>query len=169
MTEKQSLFLQEHWCGLNWSSWVSFASSSQDFRQFAVSQGLYRVRIESQETLAYIGQTGRSLRERVRTLANKTQQDSSPWNDPHTAAACLWAWKKEEDVSYSVSVAVTALSTVDRQCLEDQLLFRYRQEKGRSTLANHGHFHPKWIRPSSKSKGRSMQKHLSPVEEVRSL
>jgi hypothetical protein len=39
--------------------------------------------------LAYIGQTGRSLRQRVCALVHGTLADAMPFNDPHTAAPRL--------------------------------------------------------------------------------
>ena len=49
------------------------------------------------EGLIYIGQTGRSLRERTMTLRNHSGRDRNnpPWNDPHTAAPALWAFRIE--------------------------------------------------------------------------
>jgi hypothetical protein len=158
--ESISRFLDSDWCDLSWGTWVSFSSPSSVFRQqLSTEGGVYKVRIEGEGSLAYIGQTGRSLRERVRTLANNTlrAERSPPWNDPHTAAAALWAWKKEEGHRYSVSVAEVSCEREERQCLEDRLLFRYRVEKGRSTLANHGHKHCCWSRPSNRSAGRAME------------
>jgi hypothetical protein len=47
-----------------------------------------------------MGQTGRGLRERVRSLAVNLYRDEPPWNDPHTAAPGLWAWRVEEGYEY---------------------------------------------------------------------
>ena len=167
---KQKEFLSPKWCSLSWSSWVPLDASSDVFRKLLLTDpGLYRVRIVGKDALAYIGQTGRDLKERTRTLANKTMQPTPPWNDPHTAAPCLWAYRKEEGWQYSVSVAKYTGSYEERQCYEDWLLYEYRQEKEESTLANHGRFHPHWIRPSNKKKGRILEKKSNIEQQYISL
>ena len=145
--------LSPSWCGLEWSEWISLAASITEYKRYITrTPGFYRVRIMGRETLAYVGQTGRDLRERTRALASHAGRptDDPPWNDPHTAAPGLWAWKTEEGFEYEVSVASRRLSAPHRQCMEDGLLYEYRLKKGESTLANHGRFHPRWERPSNK-------------------
>jgi len=148
-------YLGMGWCNLEWSPWLSLASSKPN--QLTTSPGFYRIRVLGTDVLAYMGQTGRGLRERVRSLAVNLYRDEPPWNDPHTAAPGLWAWRVEEGYEYEVSVAPLNLSYAHRQCFEDMLLFEYRIEKGESTLCNHGRFHPKWSRPSNRRFDRTMQ------------
>ena len=171
---------QVDWLGFSWSQWIPLESSIQVYQtQITKSPGLYRIRLTHNNKLAYIGQTGRDLRDRTRQLASKVNnsQDNPPWNDPHTAAPALWAWKIENGYRYEVSVFAIDLETRERQCLEDMLLYQYRLEAKESTLANHGRFHPKWTRPSNKKSNNRMKKivvgnnpswgeSLPPVEEV---
>ena len=157
-------FLTNDWGNLSWSPWLPLSADSAAYRTHISSEpGLYRVRVNQLDALAYIGQTGRDLRERTRSLARQVHRprDNPPWNDPHTGAPGLWAWRLEDGLEYSVSVAPQKLEKPVRQCVEDMLLYLYRLEFGGSTLANHGRFHPKWSRPTNKSKGRGMLRQSS--------
>lgn len=153
-------FLELTWCELAWSNWEPLRASPAPPLQNG--PGLYRVRVAGRSQLAYLGQTGRSLHERVAALRRGTYQVTPPWNDPHTAAPALWAWRVESALEYEVSCAPTTLSGQERQCFEDQLLYEYRTEVGESTLCNHGWFHPAWSRPSNRSKGRAMVRRDAP-------
>jgi hypothetical protein len=149
---------------LSWSSWMPLESSNADYRSsIPAIPGLYRVRVLGTDRLAYIGQTGRSLRERTRGLARNVFRLASdpPWNDPHTAAPALWAWHHDDGLEYELSVAGSAADTRTRQCLEDALLYAYRLDENESTLANHGRFHPGWVRPSNRKGGRRMERILA--------
>ncbi|MDP6999767.1 MAG: GIY-YIG nuclease family protein [Candidatus Poribacteria bacterium] len=152
------------WLGFNWSQWIPLESPIQVYQNHITKNpGLYRVRITHNRKLAYIGQTGRDLRERTRQLSSKVNnnQDNPPWNDPHTAAPALWAWKIENNYRYEVSVFAIDLETRERQCVEDMLLYEYRLEAKESTLANHGRCHPKWTRPGNR-KSNNMMKKIQP-------
>jgi hypothetical protein len=133
---------------ITWSDWVEFAPDRSTFSAFPTTAGVYRVRVIGDDGLVYIGQTGRSLRERVRTLCLRTLDTEMPFNDPHTAAPNLWAWRRTEGWEYEASVAEVDLS--DRQALECWLLWQYRLETGESTLANHGRFHPRFSKSGSR-------------------
>ena len=156
-----------NWGGLSWSEWVPLFSEVSVFqRHIAKFPGLYRVRSRQAPGLVYVGQTGRNLRERTRSLAIHSTRghDSPPWNDPHTAAPILWAYHHEDQFEYEVSVACTEdFDYATRQCYEDYLLHLHRMEHGHSTLANHGRFHPLWTRPSNKSAKRSMKRLETPT------
>ena len=92
---------QINWLGFNWSQQIPLESSIQVYQNYITKNpGLYRIRITHNSKLAYIGQTGRDLRERTRQLASKVNnnQDNPPWNDPHTATPALWSWKTENDL-----------------------------------------------------------------------
>jgi hypothetical protein len=132
---------------------VPFGSARDTFHSLPRTQGLYRVRPIGQDRLAYIGQTGRSLRERVRTLCLRTLDTDMPFNDPHTAAPNLWAWRQTEGWNYEASVTVCDLSAADRQALECNLLWQYRLKTGESTLANHGRFHPGYTKSRNRASG----------------
>jgi hypothetical protein len=67
-----------------------------------------------------------------------------PWNDPITEAPSLWAWQDAEGFEYEYSVAPLDASPGGRRGMESYLLYRYRQERGESTLCNFGRFHPRY-------------------------
>lgn len=102
----------------------------------------------------YIGQTGRTLRKRLTELSmyQKTP-DLMPYNDPHTAAPSLWAWRDATGLDFECSGTPlpTTMDARMREVIECYLLWRYRLEYGSSTLCNFGRFHPNY----QKSKGRS--------------
>jgi hypothetical protein len=84
-------FLTPDWCNLTWSDWIPFDGGG--FKGLHNGAGLYRIRISGQPALAYIGQTGRDLRQRLGDLRRNTLAATMPFNDPHTAAPSLWAWR----------------------------------------------------------------------------
>lgn len=53
--------------------------------------------------LVYVGQTGRSLRERLSSLRRHELSPEMPFNDPHTAAPLLWALRHAEYVNFECS------------------------------------------------------------------
>ncbi|MFT5051625.1 MAG: hypothetical protein ACI8QZ_003044 [Chlamydiales bacterium] len=147
----------ESWGGLTWSNWLPLDAGIREYqRVIRRDAGFYRVRIPGLEELVYVGQTGRNLRERVRALARGVYRgdDDPPWNDPHTAAPLLWAYRREDGLSFEVSVAYQIVNKPVRECWEDMLLYAHRCEFGRSTLCNHGLEHQRWTRPSNKKAGR---------------
>jgi len=139
---------------LTWSAWVSFRTQHDAFSTLPTNPGVYRVRPVGHNQLIYIGQTGRSLRERVRTLCLRTLDAKMPYNDPHTAAPNLWAWRDAEGWDYEASVAEADVADADRQGMECLPLWQYRLEAGESTLANHGRFHPHYSKSGSRASGR---------------
>jgi hypothetical protein len=60
------------WCGLRWTEWQSLGGDS--VRAYALACcGIYRIRRAGlAKRLTYVGQTGRTLRERLLELANGT-------------------------------------------------------------------------------------------------
>ena len=144
------------WGSLSWSKWIPLDSSITIFKDNIKKEaGFYRIRSLENKGLVYIGQTGRCLRERTRSLARGTYADSTnpPWNDPHTAAPILWAYIQQNKLTYELSVASANLNLQDRQCYEDYLLYLHRIQYGHSTLINHGRLNPHWTRPTNKAKG----------------
>ena len=138
---------------LQWSEWVPFAPSTEGFRAIPRAPGLYRVRAMGHTSLVYIGQTGRSLRERVRTLCLRSLDTDMPFNDPHTAAPNLWAWRRSEGWDFEASIAECDPPDADRQGLECCLLWEYRLKHGESTLANHGRFHADYSKSGNRASG----------------
>jgi hypothetical protein len=114
---------------------------------------VYRVRVVGQPVLAYIGQTGRTLRERLRALVTYTLWDEMPWDDPHTAAPALWSYRMADGYEFAYSVAPSALSKMDRMGLESYLIWQYRLEAGVSTLCNFGRMRPGYRKSRNRSTG----------------
>lgn len=64
---------------LQWSPWISFNTAS--FSALPAGSGVYRVRVVGHQALAYIGQTGRDLRSRLRDLRRNTLSELMSFND----------------------------------------------------------------------------------------
>jgi hypothetical protein len=160
-SETEKTCLSATWAGYSWSPWLSLDASVKQFREQVTTQpGFYRVRASSLPYLIYVGQTGRDLRERARSLSRGVYRasDDPPWNDPHTAAPTLWAYRHEDQLEYEFSVTVAELDYPTRQCREDSLLYLHRKEYGHSTLCNHGRLHPWWTRSSNRGRGTPTQR-----------
>jgi hypothetical protein len=71
---------------------------------------MYRIQPVGGHELVYIGQTGRSLRERLMTLRRHSMAIEMPFNDPHTAAPSLWALHDAEHMEFACSAAPTNFS-----------------------------------------------------------
>jgi hypothetical protein len=153
---------------LTWSNWIPLEADLVTYQEHIPNApGFYQVRATGRNSLAYIGQTGRSLRLRTRAeLAKHVLRpiESPPWNDPHTAAPLLWAFRHEDSMEFELSVAVADLDVQMRQCYEDVLLYLHRLEFGRSTLCNHGRRHPWWSRASNRKDARPAHRLSVPVE-----
>ena len=137
---------------LEWSPWVSFDGG--DFCLIPRGAGLYRVRVAGQAVLAYVGQTGRDLRQRLIDLRRNTLAAVMPFNDPHTAAPSLWAWRDAEGYKFECSAAAFAGDTRIRLALECSLLWQHRLEHGVSTLCNYGRFHGGYAKSGNRGSGR---------------
>ncbi len=147
-------FLAPRWCDRDWSSFVPFGAARDLMRTLTAVSGLYRVRVVGREQLAYIGQTGRNLRERVAMLARGTLAAEMPFNDPHTAAPKLWSYRAADRLEYEASVSPCDLPKNDRMGLECYLVWRYRLETGASPLCNFGRLHPRYTTSANRSTGR---------------
>jgi hypothetical protein len=153
-----SSFFAADWCGLSWTEWIPLDASSAEYRKIPIDSGLYRIRVKYQALLSYIGQTRMGLRPRLRMLMSATYNETMPYNDPHTAGPMHWLLRTQEGMDFECSAAPIDVSDQERQAIEDMLLWRYRIEKGISTLANYGRFHARYARPSNRKLGRSMRR-----------
>ena len=143
-----------------------------DFKALPTAAGIYRVRVRGQNQLAYIGQTGRNLRERLSDLRRNTLAKDMPFNDPHTAAPSLWAWQDAEGYEYECSACITDLHAQHRQALECWLLWQCRVESGGSTLCNRGHFHPHYVKSRDRKtgfRGRRLEASGDPLQSTSGL
>ena len=84
----------DNWCSLPWTPWVPFTATRQVIHQIPREPGLYRIRPVGKDFLMYIGETKRSLFQRLQDLRLDVQgNDRMPWSDPHAEAPGLWAWQ----------------------------------------------------------------------------
>ena len=134
-------FLRPDWSFLDWSPFIPFAGSRNEIRAVPAGPGLYRIRVAGQDQLAYVGQTGRNLRERLGDLMRHTLAEEMPFNDPHTAAPKLWSYHHAALMNFEASAAVVEVTRKERLGMECLLLWQYRTEHGRSTLCNFGRLH----------------------------
>jgi len=151
--------MNDDWDDQEWTDWIPLRSTQKKRKIIPTSQGIYRVRAERYSGLVYLGQTN-NLKRRTASLARHLDNEAMPYNDPHTAAPNLWAWRKEKGWSYEVSVTETDHSRQTREAYECYLLWQYRLESGQSTLCNHGRFHKDYIKSgprSSNDRGRKLR------------
>lgn len=134
-----------------WTQWIPL---DRDLvrRTAPTLPGVYRIRrtAAAPPRLVYVGQTGRTLRERLLALAAGTNAGSCPFNDPHTAAPHLWLLRHMESVTLECSCAPVAGDSQVLHGTEDMLLWRHRIETGQSAEANYGRFFPGYARPTNR-------------------
>lgn len=119
--------------------------------------GVYRIRRDGGNIIrfVYIGQTSRTLRERLLSLAAGVNGNMCPFNDPHTAAPHLWLLHKRDGVRFECSCMPVLGDVQVLRGTEDMLLWRHRVTTGLSTEANYGRFYPGYTRPTNRWVGRS--------------
>jgi hypothetical protein len=143
--------MSDDWCGLAWTQWAPL--QRQAILQVAPAlPGVYRVRHQGGEPnrLVYVGQTGRSLRERLVSLARGANGEECPYNDPHTAAPHLWLLQRLDGARFEFSCAAVAGNVQMLRGTEDMLLWRHRVQSGSSTIANYGRFYPGYARATNR-------------------
>src|SRR5690349_12014057 len=102
-----------------WSSWGPLANCWQG-PAIPLEPGLYRLRRapeQNQNHLDYIGETGVTLRHRLRQLAGIYRPDM-PYRDPHTAGPALWALRVSSNCSFEASVVTVQGDKRQRKGLE---------------------------------------------------
>ncbi|WP_203933846.1 GIY-YIG nuclease family protein [Virgisporangium ochraceum] len=112
--------------------------------------GLYRVRAVGDTGLAYVGQT-KSLSRRLNHLT-VLYQDEIPYNDPHTAAPCLWVMRTVHGAEFEFSVVEVAGDVRDRMAAESVVVSEHRAEFGRSPTASFGRMPDGWVKSSGNNK-----------------
>jgi hypothetical protein len=123
-----------------WTDWIPL-TSCLGARVIPAEAGLYRLRARGDNVLAYVGQTGRSLRERLNALRGIYGHEM-PYRDPHTVAPALWAWLRAAGVELEASVRSVPGSTPQRKALEAVTIAVHRQEHGVSPRWNFGRMPP---------------------------
>jgi len=144
-------FLAPAWCDLKWSEFMPFRAWTG--RTHPTGGGLYRIRVAGENRLAYVGQTGRNLRDRLSALRTGVLAAEMPFNDPHTAAPRLWAYRDADGLEFEASAAEVGMSKNDRMALECYLVWQYRMEAGQSTLCNFGRTHTRYTASRNRSTG----------------
>jgi hypothetical protein len=71
----------------------------------------------------------------------------------HGKRVQLWSYRDGDGIEFEASAAESTLSKYDRMGLECWLVWRYRQDKGRSTLCNFGRLHPRYVTSRNRSTG----------------
>jgi len=138
-------YFSTNWQNLPWTSWVPFMADRQTFHEIPKEPGLYRIRPAGKDFLMYIGETRRTLHQRLHDLRMESiGMDQMPWSDPHAEASGLWAWQDAEGFEYECSAAPLDATISSRRAMESYLLYSYRQERGESPLCNFGRFHPRY-------------------------
>jgi hypothetical protein len=144
-----------NWLTHEWSPWVSLDPTDGDLAAAPTDPGCYRVRYPDYEGLVYIGETGRSTRGRIQSLANGTYADSMPYSDPHTAAPCLWAIHDHDGPGFEVAWTTPpeTRTTRSRKGLEAALIAAHRRTLGSSPTANFGGMIDGYRKSSQRSGG----------------
>ena len=122
------------WLGFEWSPWLSLDPEAGDLATIPTEPGLYRVRHRDRAGLAYVGETGRSLRGRIRALARGAYAVEMPFRDPHVGAPCMWALRQEHGPAFQVSHChpEEATEKATRKSMEAALIASYRRVEGES-------------------------------------
>ena len=113
--------------------------------------GLYRIRSVETGRILYIGQTGRSLKERMGALKG-VYGDEMPYNDPHTAGPALWAHRIEFGETFEVSVAPLEVDKADRMGREALEVTKRRIIDGTSPAYNFGRMPRGWVKSSGNNR-----------------
>ena len=138
-------YFSASWASLPWTGWIPFTAPKEEFRQIPKEPGLYRIRPAGKDCLVYIGETRRTVFQRLQDLRLELgTRDLMPWTEPHAEAPALWAWQDAEGFEYECSAAPLDASINSRRGMECYLLYRYRQERGNSPLCNFDRFHPRY-------------------------
>ena len=115
-------YFEANWCSLPWSPWVPFTAGKEEFRVIPKKPGLYRIRSTGKDFLMYIGETSRTVYERINELRHTLRRtDLMPWNDPHTAAPSLWAWQDAEGYEYECSATPLDASQSGRRGMDTEM------------------------------------------------
>lgn len=122
------------WLGIEWSGWLSLDPDKGELTEIPTDEGLYRIQHRSRDGLAYVGETGRSVRGRVRALARGAFADEMPFRDPHVGAPCMWAIRQEDGNAFEVAYSVPqeAKDKSARKSMEAALIASYRRAEGES-------------------------------------
>jgi hypothetical protein len=155
VNSEDTSYFSDAWENLPWTPWIPFTATKAGFRAIPRAPGLYRIRPSGKKFLMFIGQTKRTLHQRLNELRHTLRRgELMPWNDPLTEAPALWAWQDAEGFSYECSAALLDVSQSNRQGMQSFLLYRYRQDYGESPLCNFGRFHPRYRKSTDRKENK---------------
>jgi hypothetical protein len=101
--------------------------------------------------MLYVGQTGRTLRERLGALKG-VYGELMPYNDPHTVGPALWAHRIDTGETFEVSVAVLEVDKADRMGREALEVTKQRIIDGCSPAYNFGRMPHGWIKSTGNNR-----------------
>lgn len=120
------------WEGHMWSAWLPLDEAISAWRAKApADQGLYRIRA-GEVGLIYIGESGRSILERLRQLRKATEYvvaGKKP-GPPHVAGGCVLAHEQRGDLIEISWVETPDLHGRERKGIECELIGAYRKTMG---------------------------------------
>ncbi len=135
---------------LRWTRWVPLEGARRD-PEIPKAPGLYRIRSVQTGRMLYVGQTGRTLRERLGALKG-VYAEEMPYNDPHTAAPALWAHRIDTGETFEVSVAMLDVDKADRMGREALEVSKQRIIDGCSPAYNFGRMPFGWIKSTGNNR-----------------
>jgi hypothetical protein len=132
------------WEGHAWSEWyaldVAIAARAAKAPNTA---GLYRLRCHGEPGLIYIGETGDTVRARLRQLRKATAyaaqgkyEAQGKGGPPHVAGLCVWNHQRAGKTVEVSWVAKPNLDKRDRKGVECELVAAYRKTMGATLLAS---------------------------------
>lgn len=151
---------------LAWSDWLPFDGNRSHLKALPNVPGLYQIRRVAASDLCYVGETGRNLRERLRSALTGVTAEVMPFNDPHTAAPGLWCYR-QKGYHFECRASPIELSRRDRRALETYLIWQHRLQFGYTPLCNLGRFHPDFTRSGSRKSGQRGE--ILGVDEPRNM
>jgi len=101
--------------------------------------------------MLYVGQTGRTLKERLGALKGVFGEEI-PYNDPHTVGPALWAHRIDTGEAFEVSVAVLEVDKADRMGREALEVTKQRIIDGCSPAYNFGRMLCGWVKSSGNNR-----------------
>lgn len=127
--DTQSLAWENH----AWSEWYPLDAAIAPRKAKAPNiPGLYRLRCKGHGGLIYVGETGDSLRKRLRQLRQATREVArgGPPGSPHVAGGCVLEHERAGLVVEVSWVEKPSLSSRDRRGVECELIAAYRKAVG---------------------------------------
>jgi len=123
--------------GLEWSDWLQLDAAIVPHRAIAPNvSGVYRLRVRDEPGLIYIGETGRSIRERFRHIRKAAQYVAAgirkPGSAPHVAGGCVLVHERRGAVVDVSWIEMPEVDKRERRGRECDLISAYRKLTGQS-------------------------------------